>query len=124
MGMFQSCLRKKVVSEEEEAANKQMRTETERQLEDNDHKETLHRVAFGNVKIRQKSTDNSTPETNALTDVVKAKGGVAFNVTFQSTVPKLPPIFMTNSRVLNDQEFEKWKGMVSLKSFQEHYFTS
>jgi hypothetical protein len=85
-------------------------------LEDNDHKETLfNREAFGNVEIGEKSTVISRGETNELTNVGKAKGGVSFNVTFQSTVPRLPPIFTTNSRILNDHEFEKWKGTVSHK---------
>ena len=92
------------MSQEEEDAYEKIQKENEREiLESTSQKEVLNTSTT--LDTEKKSTDT----TGVTGELVKAKGGVAFDVHFKSTVPKLPPIYCTYSRSFQDHE--KWKGM-------------
>uniref|UniRef100_K1QB95 Uncharacterized protein n=1 Tax=Magallana gigas TaxID=29159 RepID=K1QB95_MAGGI len=51
---------------------------------------------------------------STLSEVVQKSGGVAFNIEYKSSVPKLPPINAKRARLnsaltAGDEEYKKWK---------------
>ncbi|XP_061187463.1 uncharacterized protein LOC133195561 [Saccostrea echinata] len=57
-----------------------------------------------------RSKDVDTVKESKMSDVVKAKDGMSFNIEFKSTIPRLPPIKLrSTTRVVYDEEYEKWK---------------
>jgi hypothetical protein len=117
MGLFNSCLRKRnkvgVVSLEEEEAYKKINREAEQELLEDKAETVICRLE--NAKATNITSDTKIEKSKggekAVTEIVKAKGGVAFDVNFQSKVPKLPPIFQRHQIV---EDYEKWKGILSL----------
>jgi hypothetical protein len=112
-GHVQSCigLGKKnkvgVMSKEEEEAYKNIHKETKREiLESTSQIEPLNTTVFENME--------STYITDVTGELVKAKGGIAFDVHFHSTVPKLPPISNANFSGLEDYEMERYENSLSL----------
>jgi hypothetical protein len=108
MGLVQSCIglgnknKVGVMSQEEKEAYKNTQRETELEVLES-QMEPLNKT----LDMGKESTD-----TKGVTELVEAKGGIAFNVPFHSTVPELPPISCTNFGSIQDHE--KWKGMISL----------
>lgn len=47
---------------------------------------------------------------STVTEVVKTRGGMTFNIEYKSSVPKLPPISVRKVQVTQREDFEKWKG--------------
>lgn len=113
MGLIQSCIGKRnnkvdVMSEEEaNAAYSKMEEEIKKEImEDSMQTKPLPWMMFC---TEQDKTKEEVPGST-VTEVVKKRGGVAFNIEYKSSVPKLPPISVRRVPVTQSEDFEKWKG--------------
>ncbi|XP_011412266.2 uncharacterized protein [Magallana gigas] len=116
MGLIQSCIGKRsnkvdVMSEEEAEAYSKMEEEIKKELvDDNIQTKPLPWMMFCTEPIVPKPFTDEVPGSPVL-EVVQKKGGVAFDIGYKSTVPKLPPINAKRVQVpAGGEDYEKWKA--------------
>ncbi|XP_062621216.1 uncharacterized protein LOC134282846 [Saccostrea cucullata] len=113
MGLIHSCLEKRSnkvgILSEEMSAHKKIEKEIENEvLEGKFHNKTVSWKMFCVASLGGKEADTGTE--NKMSDVVKTKDGMAFNIEFKSRVPKLPPIkIRSTSNVVQNEEHGNWK---------------
>ncbi|XP_011415153.3 uncharacterized protein [Magallana gigas] len=116
MGLIQSCIGKRsnkvdVMSEEEAEAYSKMEEEIKKELMgDNIQTKPLPWMMFCTDPSVKKPQADEVPDSPVL-GVVQKKGGLAFDIEYKSTVPKLPPINAQRVQVpAGGEDFEKWKA--------------
>ncbi|XP_065927275.1 uncharacterized protein [Magallana gigas] len=117
MGLIQNCISKRnnkvyVMSKEEEEAYSKMEEEIKKELLEGDDIQTKPSpwMMFCTEPNTIKPKADEIP-SGTVSEVVQKKGGVAFNVEYKSTVPKLPPINAKRIRVKAEgEDYEKWKN--------------
>lgn len=107
MGVIKSCIGKRcnkvdVMSEEEADAYSKM-------VEDSMQTKPLPWMMFCTEQDKTQACAEEVPG-NTVTEVVKTRGGMTFNIEYKSSVPKLPPISVRRVQVTQREDFEKWKG--------------
>ncbi|XP_062621387.1 uncharacterized protein LOC134282968 [Saccostrea cucullata] len=116
MGLLHSCMRKRsnkvgIMTDEEEEAYKKIERELKNEvLEDSIPNKPLPWLMFcTSLTDGEKVHTNPAEGNDGISDVVKNKDGMAFNLDFKPTLPaKLPPIKVTSSRIVQE-DYEKWK---------------
>lgn len=115
MGLIQSCIGKRnnkvgVMSEEEANAYSKMEEEIKKEImEDSMQTKPLPWMMFCTEQDKTKACAEEVPGST-VTEVMKKRGGMAFNIEYKSSVPKLPPLSVRRVPVTQSEDFEKWKG--------------
>nr|XP_034339067.1 uncharacterized protein LOC117693083 [Crassostrea gigas] len=114
MGRIQSCIGKRsnkvdVMSEEEGNAYSKMEEEIKKEImEDSMQTKPLPWMMFCTEHDKTKACAEEVPGST-VTEVMKKRGGMAFNIEYKSSVPKLPPLSVRRVPVTQSEDFEKWK---------------
>lgn len=100
------------MSEEETEAYSKMEDEIKKELvDDNAQTKSLPWMMFcTELIVKQPYADEVT--NSPVLVVVQKKGGLAFDIHYKSTVPKLPPIKTKRIQVpVEGDDYEEWKSM-------------
>nr|XP_019919301.2 uncharacterized protein LOC109617517 [Crassostrea gigas] len=116
MGLIQSYICKRsnkvdAMSEEAAEAYSKMEEEIKKELVEGDNIQTksLTWMMFCTEPDVIKTYAEDVPGST-LSEVVQKKGGLAFNIEYKSTVPKLPQINAKRAQFsARDEDYEKWK---------------
>ncbi|XP_061191722.1 uncharacterized protein LOC133199942 [Saccostrea echinata] len=115
MGLLHSCMRKRsnkvgIMTDEEEEAYKKIERELKNEvLEESIQNKPLPWLMFSSTSSEREKAYTNLAQGDEISDVVKKKDGIAFNLDFKSALPaKLPPIKITSTRLVQE-DYDKWK---------------
>ncbi|XP_061192984.1 uncharacterized protein LOC133200865 [Saccostrea echinata] len=118
MGLLHSCMRKRsnkvgIMTDEEEEAYKKIERELKNEeLEETIQKKPLPWLMFSSSPLEVERMRTNPAEGNEISDVVKKKDGMAFNISLKAALPaKLPPIKITASRIVQEDYETKDKKL-------------
>lgn len=113
MGLIQSCIGKRknkvgIISEEEADAYGKIKNEMKKELmEDSMHNKPIPCLMSSAAEHEKELTD--TVENSQVSDCVKTKGGMAFNIYFKPALAMPLPIKTSVLKIL-PEDYEWWKG--------------
>ncbi|XP_062584978.1 uncharacterized protein LOC134246615 [Saccostrea cucullata] len=127
MGLFHSCMRKNkvgIISDEEEAAYKQIEKVNSEDVEEEVYIPTLLDAMFcvtpqethGDNANGSSTSDCRQPDNSRPTSDVTQKSEM-MQPTYESSIPKLPPINANITRILilpidNEAAYQEWKEKI------------